>query len=161
MIIIRDSIYLFLAFEVPSEALLDVNKEGADVYYAGVISSIGFDPTKYGFVAITKIFKMPIGAYITYTLIFTQEQKNFSDPKIRVDRGGKRKNHFNANISSPFSHKHRESDFSLIYIYMSYTKENTTNVFLKFEGTGISKLTIDYTSRVSTYSCVCIGPNEI
>ena len=133
---------MFLAFELPPDSqIIEINNDGAEVYYAGVISCIGYLPKRYNAPTLTYIFKIPIGAYITYNLIFTQEQKSFSgDQRIHVDRGYRRKHRniiFDPSISSPFSCEHREGDFKQIYIYMYYNSQTTANVdfLLKFEGT--------------------------
>ena len=116
-----------------------------------MIPSIDYLPKTYGPYANTRIFNIPIGAYITYTLIILQERKRFSgNQRIRVDRGADRNIIFDASISSPFSHEHTEKDSEVIWIFFNYISNNkTANVdfFLKFEGTCYSKLSIDYTPR--------------
>lgn len=147
--IIRDSMYLFAAFELTvtiTDSQLEINNEGADVYYVGVITSIGYLPDTYSGRAVTKIFKIPIGSYITYTLIILQEKKSFSrEQRIRVDRGADKNLIFNSSISSPFSHKHTENDYKEIWIYLMYNNDSipSADYFLKFEGN--SRLSIDYT----------------
>ena len=121
---------------VEMQGFLSIN-EGIDrqqpVQYAAVIASPGY-PEDSSSNAITYLYQMPEGAYITFDIFIPKHQGFSNTQKVRVIASSYKYIDFDGNLSSRFSIK--QSDSSRIEIKMvpdSVTRENPV-FLLSFAG---------------------------